>query len=79
MEQERTNRNCPLWGTETCARLNMRACRGCPAEDKDPRECNEIREDGTSVGKEIAGEWKCPYHNGRMCLRLIASALPDNL
>ena len=45
MEQERTNRNCPLWGTETCARLNMRACRGCPAEDKDSRECNEIRED----------------------------------
>jgi N-acylglucosamine 2-epimerase len=49
----------------------------------DPREegewFNEIREDGTSVGKEIAGEWKCPYHNGRMCLRLIASALPDNL
>lgn len=45
MEQERTNRNCPLWGTETCARLNMRACRGCPAEDKDPRECNDIRED----------------------------------
>ena len=45
MEQERTNRNCPLWGTETCARMNMRACRGCPAEDKDPRECNDIRED----------------------------------
>ncbi len=45
MEQERTNRNCPLWGTETCARLNMRACRGCPAEDKDARECNDIRED----------------------------------
>ena len=45
MEQERTNRNCPLWGTQTCARLNMRACRGCPAEDKDARECDEIRED----------------------------------
>ena len=45
MEQERTNRNCPLWGTETCAQLNMRACRGCPAEDKAPRECNDIRED----------------------------------
>ena len=40
---------------------------------------NEIREDETSVGKEIVGEWKCPYHNGRMCLRLTASALPDNL
>ena len=34
MEQERTNRNCPLWGSETCARLNMRACRGCPAVAK---------------------------------------------
>ncbi len=43
--EERTNRNCPLWGTETCARLNMRACRGCPAEDKDVRECNDIRDD----------------------------------
>ena len=45
MEQERTNRNCPLWGSETCARLNMRACRGCPAEEKDARECDAIRED----------------------------------
>ncbi len=45
MEQERTNRNCPLWDTETCARLNMRACRGCPADNKDARECNDIRED----------------------------------
>ena len=45
MEQERTNRNCPLWGTQTCTRLNMRACRGCPAEDKDSRECDAIRED----------------------------------
>ena len=45
MEQERTNRNCPLWGTETCARLNMRACRTCPAEDKDAREVDEIRDD----------------------------------
>ena len=45
MEQERTNRDCPLWGTETCDRLNMRACRGCPAEDKDAREADAIRED----------------------------------
>lgn len=45
MEQERTNRNCPLWGTETCARLNMRACRGCPAENKDPGEAENIRND----------------------------------
>ena len=45
MEQERINRNCPLWGTDTCAQLNMRACRGCPAEGKDVRECDAIRED----------------------------------
>ena len=32
---------------------------------------NEIREDGSSVGKPVVEEWKCPYHNGRMCLRLL--------
>ena len=41
----------------------------------DPREggewFNEIREDGTSVHKPMVEEWKCPYHNGRMCLYLI--------
>lgn len=46
----------------------------------DPREggewFNEIREDGTSVGKPEVEEWKCPYHNGRMCLRLLEADLP---
>ena len=41
----------------------------------DPREggewFNEIREDGTSVHKPMVEEWKCPYHNGRMCLYLL--------
>ena len=49
----------------------------------DPREgsewFNELREDGSSLGKPMVEEWKCPYHNGRMCLRLIGSGLPDNL
>ncbi len=40
---------------------------------------NEIREDGTSVGKPVVEEWKCPYHNGRMCLRLIQADLPENM
>ncbi|MCR5094907.1 MAG: AGE family epimerase/isomerase [Lachnospiraceae bacterium] len=44
----------------------------------DPREnsewFNEIREDGTSIGKPILEEWKCPYHNGRMCLQLLEEA-----
>ncbi len=48
----------------------------------DPRErsewFNEVREDGTSVGKPLLDEWKCPYHNGRMCLKLIATKLPTD-
>ena len=49
----------------------------------DPRDggewFNEIREDGTSVGKPVVEEWKCPYHNGRMCLRLLQADLPENM
>ena len=42
----------------------------------DPREgsewFNELHEDGTPIeDKELAGLWKCPYHNGRMCFELI--------
>ena len=28
-------------------------------------------EDGVPTNRPIVEEWKCPYHNGRMCLRLI--------
>ena len=49
----------------------------------DPREgsewFNEVREDGTSIGKPMVEEWKCPYHNGRMCLRLMQADLPENM
>ena len=50
----------------------------------DPREgsewFNELREDGTLIPeKPMVDEWKCPYHNGRMCLRLIQADLPENL
>ena len=50
----------------------------------DPREgsewFNELREDGTLIGeKPLVEEWKCPYHNGRMCLRLAAAELPAKL
>ncbi len=37
---------------------------------------NELSEDGHSLGKPIVNEWKCPYHNGRMCLRLLEEELP---
>ena len=50
----------------------------------DPREgsewFNELREDGTLINeKPMVEEWKCPYHNGRMCLRLMEAALPDGI
>jgi mannobiose 2-epimerase len=48
----------------------------------DPREgsewFNELREDGTLIDeKPMVEEWKCPYHNGRMCLRLLKADLPE--
>ena len=36
---------------------------------------NELRENGDRLGKPLADEWKCPYHNGRMCLRLMEADL----
>ena len=39
---------------------------------------NELREDGTLVEeKPMVEEWKCPYHNGRMCLRLMNAELRE--
>ncbi|MCL2108178.1 MAG: AGE family epimerase/isomerase [Oscillospiraceae bacterium] len=36
----------------------------------------KLDESGTPDGDEpFAGEWKCPYHNGRMCIRLLAVVL----
>ena len=48
----------------------------------DPREgsewFNELREDGTLIyEKPMVEEWKCPYHNGRMCLRLMNAQLTE--
>lgn len=41
----------------------------------DPRGGSEwywsIREDGTPNIKPIVEPWKCPYHNGRMCLEIL--------
>ncbi len=67
MEQERTNRNCPLWGSETCARLNMRACRGCSAEDKDARECENIRDDVNTLYAFLPEEGVAGLFAGREC------------
>ena len=44
----------------------------------DPREGSEwywsTDENGVPTAKPIVEEWKCPYHNGRMCLRMIENA-----
>lgn len=49
----------------------------------DPRDgsewFNELLEEGTSIGKPMVDEWKCPYHNGRMCLKLIEADLPESI
>lgn len=42
----------------------------------DKREGSEwygyLKEDGTPIeGREIVEPWKCPYHNGRMCIEII--------
>ncbi len=38
---------------------------------------NSVSEDGTPLQKPMVEEWKCPYHNGRMCMRLIEAELPE--
>ena len=35
-----------------------------------------VYEDGTLTERPMVEEWKCPYHNGRMCLRLMEKNLP---
>ena len=46
----------------------------------DPREGGEwywsVEENGEMTERPMVEEWKCPYHNGRMCLRLMETELP---
>ena len=46
----------------------------------DPRENGEwywsVYEDGSLTERPMVEEWKCPYHNGRMCLRIMEMELP---
>ncbi|MBR6029246.1 MAG: AGE family epimerase/isomerase [Clostridia bacterium] len=35
-----------------------------------------VYEDGALTERPMVEEWKCPYHNGRMCLRLMEADLP---
>lgn len=48
----------------------------------DPREGGEwfysVTEEGAPLPKPEAEEWKCPYHNARMCLRLLEADWPED-
>ena len=35
-----------------------------------------VTEDGKMTERPMVEQWKCPYHNGRMCLRLMEADLP---
>ena len=49
---------------------------GAPIND--PAAEDAQREDGTLIEeKPMVEEWKCPYHNGRMCLRLMNAELGE--
>ena len=41
----------------------------------DPRQGSEwfwaVDQDGNPIEKPIVEPWKCPYHNGRMCMEVI--------
>ncbi|MBR6101269.1 MAG: AGE family epimerase/isomerase [Ruminococcus sp.] len=45
----------------------------------DKRPCgewfSELEPDGTPRELEVVGPWKCPYHNGRMCLEMISRGI----
>ena len=38
-----------------------------------------VYEDGRPTERPMVEEWKCPYHNGRMCLRLIQAPRMEQL
>ncbi len=43
------------------------------SDDRDGGEWHyQVDVSGTpDMGKDVAGEWKCPYHNGRMCIEIM--------
>ena len=59
----------PVWGDRV-----LKEWDAILAKIVDPRPGGEwywsVLEDGSFTGP-VAGEWKCPYHNGRMCLRVL--------
>ena len=46
----------------------------------DPRPNGEwywsVYEDGSLTDRPMVEEWKCPYHNSRMCLRIMEKNPP---
>lgn len=48
------------------------ASEGCWMTECEGREFFfQFSKDGTPIHKPIVEPWKCPYHNGRMCMEVI--------
>lgn len=64
-----------LTGEEDWARLAAEQWETIQRMIVDKRENGEwywsVNEDGSLTWRPMVEEWKCPYHNGRMCLRMV--------
>ena len=66
-----TNADCPLYGSEYCAALNMESCEKCTVDCTDEEKTARVKQDLADMAALLP-------EDGMLCLRrrLSASALP---
>lgn len=53
MAREYTRKDCPLWGSDYCARLNMESCRECTVDCVDENSAKAIREELDTIDSNM--------------------------